>query len=81
MSSVIRHIHYKPELEELSVWLGPEHRRYKYFDVPQDLYEALRNAPSRGSFYNRHIEGRFECIFVEPLRKPAHRWAPIRSAS
>lgn len=81
MSSVIRHIHYKPELEELSVWLGPERRRYTYFDVPQDLFEALLSAPSRGGFYNRHIRDRFECTLVEPARKPAGRWPSIRSAS
>ena len=81
MSSVIRHIHCRPEREELSVWLGPERRPYKYFDVPQDLYEALSNAPSRGGFYNRHIKGRFECAFVEPPRKAAKRWPSIRSAS
>ena len=81
MSSVVRHIHYRPEREELSVWLGPERRRYKYFDVPQDLYEALSNAPSRGGFYNRHIKGRFECTFVEPPEQPARQWQAIRSAS
>ena len=77
MSSVVRHIHYRPEREELSVWLGPERRRYKYFDVPQDLYQALRDAPSRGAFYNQFIKGRFECAFVEPLKQPARRW-PVR---
>ena len=29
MSAAIRHIHYKPESEELSIWFGPEGRRYK----------------------------------------------------
>ena len=81
MSSVVRHVHYKPELEELSVWLGPERRRYKYFDVPQFLYEALRDAPSRGGFFNRHIRDRFECEAVEPTSKPARPWPAIRSAS
>ena len=48
MSTAIRHIHYKPADQELSIWFGPEGRRYKYFGVPEHIYEALRDAASRG---------------------------------
>ncbi|WIJ24381.1 KTSC domain-containing protein [Devosia sp. RR2S18] len=81
MSSAIRHIHYKPELEELSVWFGPEGRRYKYFGVPSALYDALRQAPSRGRFFNESIRGRFECRLVDPSEKRNRRWQALRSAS
>lgn len=81
MSSAIRHIHYKPELEELSVWFGPDGRRYKYFGVPSVLYEALRQAPSRGRFFNESIRGRFECRLVDPSEKRNRRWQALRSAS
>ena len=79
MSAAIRHIHYKPESEELSIWFGPEGRRYKYFDVPEFLYEGLRDAESRGRFFNQSIRGRFECALVEPADRK-HR-QPLRRAS
>jgi len=63
-SSVIRHIHYKPDLAELSVWFAGSGRRYKFFDVPQQLYEGFRDAPSRGRFFNEFIRGRFRSEFV-----------------
>jgi hypothetical protein len=72
MSAAIRHIHYKPDLEELSIWFGPDFRRYKYYDVPEFLYEALRDADSRGQFFNQSIKGRFECEKVE-ARQPRRR--------
>lgn len=81
MSAAIRHIHYKPESEELSIWFGPEGRRYKYFDVPEFLYVALRDAESRGRFFNQAIRGKFESTRVEPAAsrsKAPHTW---RSAS
>ena len=78
MSSAIRHIHYKPADEELSIWFGPEGRRYKYFGVPEFLYEAFRDAESRGQFFNQSIRGRFECRKVDPEEKRKHR---LRSAS
>ena len=81
MSAAIRHIHYKPESEELSIWFGPEGRRYKYFDVPEFLYVALRDAESRGRFFNQAIRGKFESTRVEAAAsrsKAPHTW---RSAS
>ena len=81
MSSAIRHIHYKPATEELSVWLGPERRRYKYFGVPAGLYEALRDAPSRGQLFSQHIKGRFACRLADVPDKLVRRWQAIRSAS
>ena len=35
---------------------------YIYFDVPHDVFDAMLNAPSKGSFLNREIKGvyRFE---------------------
>ena len=81
MSAAIRHIHYKPESEELSIWFGPEGRRYKYFDVPEVLYEALRDAESRGRFFNQTIRGKFECTLVAPTGQRSSTWQNLRSAS
>ncbi len=30
---------------------------YSYSDVPQEIYEELINAPSKGSYLNRMIKG------------------------
>jgi hypothetical protein len=32
---------------------------YQYFDVPAALHRALLSAPSKGSYFNRAIRGRF----------------------
>ncbi|WEJ32367.1 KTSC domain-containing protein [Devosia sp. SD17-2] len=45
--------------------LAPEGRRYKYFDVPPSAYEALRDAPSRGQYFNRAIKGHYRCTKIE----------------
>jgi lysyl-tRNA synthetase class 2 len=34
-------------------------RVYRYLDVPPALAEALRQAPSKGEFFNVHIRDRF----------------------
>ncbi|SFV35904.1 KTSC domain-containing protein [Devosia crocina] len=81
MSTAIRHLHYKLETEELSVWFAPDFRRYTYSGVPQTLYEALSEAESRGRFFNQHIRGRFACRLVDPSKMRSKRWQAIRSAS
>ncbi len=81
MSSVIRHIHYRPEIEELSIWFAPHGRRYNYSGVPMALYLALRDAPSRGAFFNAHIKDHFACRLADVPEKLVRRWQAIRSAS
>lgn len=81
MSTAIRHLHYKPESLELSVWFGPDFRRYKYFGVPLSLYEAFSEADSRGRFFNRFIRGLFDCRLVEKSDMRNKRSHDIRSAS
>lgn len=81
MSSAIRHIHYKPDLEELSIWFAPEGRRYKYFGVPHRVYLALRDSPSRGQYFNAAIKGRYASRFVATPEKATRSRPSIRSAS
>jgi hypothetical protein len=33
--------------------------RYNYFDVPANVYEAMKAAPSTGEFLARNVKGRF----------------------
>jgi hypothetical protein len=81
MSTAIRHLHYKPDSQELSIWFAPDFRRYKYFGVPQHLYEALSDADSKGQFFNRFIRGRFSCQRAEKSEMRNQRWQTTRSAS
>jgi len=36
--------------------------RYKYKDVPEELFTKLREAESKGRFMNSEIKGKFEYI-------------------
>lgn len=81
MSAPIRHYHYKPEHQELSLWFGPDFRRYKYFDVPLPVYDGLRNASSKGRYFNETIRGRYACRLAETSGLRNKRWQAIRSAS
>ncbi len=37
---------------------------YRYFMVPASTFEALRGAPSIGTFVNKFIKPRFRCVRV-----------------
>lgn len=81
MSAAIRHHHYKPELKELSIWFGPDFRRYKYFGVPQPIYDGLVNSVSMGRFFNEAIRDHYPCRLVDPSEMRNQRWQDLRSAS
>jgi lysyl-tRNA synthetase class 2 len=57
-SSVIRTFHYAPQKAELDVRFVSG-RRYIYHDVPAALAEAMRQALSKGAFFNQYIRDRF----------------------
>ena len=79
MSSVIRHMIYQPDLEELEIWFVSG-RRYVYFGVPEPVYLALRDAPSLGEFFNAHIRDRYAYRPADVPENPERRWHTIRSA-
>ena len=41
---------------------------YQYFGVPPAVHQALLQAPSRGSYFNRVIRGRFPYALVSKVR-------------
>lgn len=57
-SSVIRGYTYRPEDRTLLVTFTSG-RRYAYFAVPAPLYQKMREATSKGEFFNVHIRGHF----------------------
>jgi hypothetical protein len=65
-STAIRSLFYNSTRRELSVTFLTG-RRYVYTDVPTDVYEAFKNAPSRGAFFNHEIRDRYDYREVKRL--------------
>ena len=38
---------------------------YQYFDVPEDVYEDMLNAESKGKYFNSHIRGKYNYQEIE----------------
>lgn len=57
-SSVIRAFHYRPEDHALDVTFVSG-RRYRYLEVPETLHGQMREAFSKGEFFNAHIRDHF----------------------
>lgn len=57
-STVIRSYHYDRRRRALDI-VFQSRRRYSYRDVPEETYEAMKAAFSKGEFFNRHIRDRF----------------------
>jgi lysyl-tRNA synthetase class 2 len=57
-SSVIRSYRYDPAHRRLEL-LFVSGRRYRYHDVPEETYVAMRNAFSKGEFFNANIRDHF----------------------
>jgi hypothetical protein len=57
-SSVIRAFHYRPEDHALDVTFVSG-RRYRYLEVPETLHRQMREAFSKGEFFNAHIRDHF----------------------
>jgi hypothetical protein len=57
-SSVIRSFRYDEASRTLLIDFNSG-RRYRYLDVPADIYKGLRAAFAKGAFFNAHIRDRF----------------------
>lgn len=58
-SSVIRHFWYDPVQQRMDV-VFVSGKRYRYHDVPEETYQSMRRAFSKGEFFNDHIRDHFE---------------------
>ena len=58
-SSVIRSYHYDPLAAATSTCMFVSGRRYRYHDVPEETYDAMRRAFSKGEFFNAHIRDQY----------------------
>lgn len=63
-SSVIASIHYNETSKTLTI-VYVSGAIYHYLNVPAETYAELKNAPSRGTYLNREIKGRFEYEKIE----------------
>ena len=58
-SSAIAAVGYDPGKEELEVEFRSGNV-YRYFDVPEDVYEDLLQAGSKGRFFGSFIRGQYD---------------------
>jgi lysyl-tRNA synthetase class 2 len=57
-STVIRRFIYSPHSEELTIEFVTG-RRYVYSAVPEEEIQAMREAFSKGVYFNKHIRDRY----------------------
>jgi hypothetical protein len=57
-STVIQRFDYSAKEEALDVTFSTG-KRYRYLRVPQKVYRGMREAFSKGVYFNRHIKDRF----------------------
>jgi lysyl-tRNA synthetase class 2 len=63
-SSVIRGLYYDPVDQHLDV-IFVSGRRYRYHEVPEETYAAMRRAFSKGEFFNAHIRDQYRFTRVQ----------------
>lgn len=64
-STVIGAFAYDPASRTLTVTFRSG-RRYRYHQVPPEIYEAMRASFSKGAFFNRHVRDQFRFIEDPP---------------
>jgi hypothetical protein len=57
-SSVIRYYRYDPEQRRLELQFVSG-RRYRYHYVPEETYRGMRQAFSKGEFFNENIRDQY----------------------
>jgi lysyl-tRNA synthetase class 2 len=64
-SSMMTAIDYDEETKELDItFIGG--RKYRYFNVPFEVYHGLANASSKGQFFNVRIKDAFHFSAIVP---------------
>ncbi len=53
---------YDAESRVLQLWFPDSPGPYGYRDVPEDVFDALCDAESKGRFFARHIRDQYELI-------------------
>lgn len=58
-SSVIHHFSYDPDAETLKITFVSG-MKYKYKNVPGEVFNMLKAAGSKGRYFNHFIKGKFK---------------------
>ena len=59
-STLLDKVGYDPEAKVLAVQMNYSSDVYLYQDVPQDIFDDLLAAESKGGFYVKNIKGKFK---------------------
>lgn len=57
-SQFIQSVGYDDLTRELQVLIND--RTYSHYEVPEKVYNALMEAKSKGTYYNKNIRGKYE---------------------
>lgn len=66
-SSVIRSFRYLARERQLEI-VFTTGRRYRYLEVPEETYEAMRASFSKGEFFNHQIRDHFAFERLEDVK-------------
>ena len=64
-SSHLKEIGYEEDVEVMDIQFH-NGSVYRYFDVQKDVYDALMNDVSPGTFFHRHVRGWYEYRSLPP---------------
>ncbi len=56
-------VDYDEESRTLFIWFQSG-GRYKYFDVPEEIFHGLLNAGSKGKYFHAHIKNTYRYVRV-----------------
>ncbi len=59
-SSALQAIGYDPATQRMKIKFQ-QGQTYDFCRVPEQVFNALLNAPSKGDYYNNHIRDRYQC--------------------
>jgi len=63
-SSNLQAVGYEAEIMEVEFLNGSV---YEYSEIPQEKYDGLMTAPSKGKYYNQYIKGQFPSKKLESV--------------
>ena len=58
-SNTFSNIFYNPDSKILKLTFRNNNKTYSFKNVPNKLFDDFKNAHSLGSFYHRHIKGKY----------------------
>lgn len=59
-STAIRRAEYNPETRRMKLWFA-DGGEYDFCRVPQNVFDGLCNASSKGRYYHAFIRDRYDC--------------------